>query len=303
MKVDFGYCCISVIHEKLRCNRSSTKTYLEKMEEGKAREYLIKKANENLLEAARLLSENAKADIKAYRLPEQILPQIDLGYYGIEDVRDNLLLVGKTANHLDIQLSNHPSQYFVLNSKNPEVVRKTITSLNLFAETLHAMELQHVPNLILHVGVKNGYEHPMEAMDAFCENFERLDNAAKRFLVIENDHVSFTVEDCLNIHQKIGIPVVFDNMHYQWNPGNLSFDDAVKGAVDTWGKRTPKFHLASDKGKNKHAHSDFIEREDYEKLRRAAEATNIKHCYMMLECKQKDAAILELRKEISKMSS
>lgn len=294
MDIKLGYCCISTIHEKLRCNRCSTKTYLESKSRSECHDLLIEKARENLHDLSLLLQENYKNKIFAFRISEQLLPQIDLGYYTIDELNEELENVGKIANQYDIQLSTHPSQYFVLNSLKEDVVKRSINSLNLFAEMLSRMNLNRVPNIILHVGVKNCYETTEEACDTFCGNFLRLNEITRSYLVIENDHVSFTVEDCLYIHRKLGIPVVFDNRHYHWNPGNLTFQQAVKEVVKTWGNRIPKFHLASDKDPNKHAHDDYVLISDYLELETAIEKTGIDECYIMLECKQKDKAVLKL---------
>lgn len=293
---------MSMLHEELKCSRASTKTYLEKMDLGKRHDYLVDKAKANLDDLVTLLKQNEKAGIMAYRIPEQIVPQIDLGYYSLEDVKEELERAGKIANEFGMQLSSHPSQYFVLNSLREDVVERTIGSLNAFADMLAFMKLEKVPNLTLHLGMKSGYETLDEAVGMFAKNFERLNENAKNFLVIENDHVSFTVEECMKLHAMIGIPVVFDNKHYEWNPGSLEFDEAVGMALETWKKRIPKLHLSSDKEGKKHAHSDYIELSDYNKMKEAVEKTSQKECYFMLECKQKDKAVLQLRKEIEELA-
>lgn len=298
MKINLGYCCVSVLHEKLRCNRSSTKTYLDRHTTQKCHDYLLEKATANLKDLESLLMENRKLNIMAYRVPEQLLPQLDLGYYTIDDVKEKLAYVGSIANAYHMQLSTHPSQYFVLNSLRKDVVDKTIASMNLFARMFERMNLDKIPNIVLHVGVKNGYASEKEAIEAFCNNYQRLGEEAKKYLVVENDHVSFTVSDCLRIHEIIGIPVVFDNMHYQWNCGTLSYEEAVKKVVRTWGNRTPKFHLSSDRDEKKHAHAEYIEWNDYKKLVGAIKNTGIPECNIMLECKAKDRAVVALMKQI-----
>lgn len=300
MKINLGYCCVSVLHPKLRCNRASTKTHLEAMDQEKCREYLISKAKQNLKDLGFLLRENKKLDILAYRLPEQIVPQIDLGYYTLDDVQQELEEAGQVANQLGIQLSTHPSQFFVLNSLREDVVQKTLTTIGLYSEMFERMKLDKVPNLTLHVGVKNGYPTTEDALDAFCFNYERLNKPAKEYLVLENDHVSFHIEDCLRIHEKIGIPIVFDNKHYEWNVGELSYEEGLSQAVNTWGERIPKLHLSTDKEGNKHAHSEYVEYSDYHKMEQALLKTNIKECNVMLECKKKDEAVVKLKKEIQK---
>ena len=299
MEIHLGYCCVSMLHKKLQCSRASTKTYLEKHSKETCHDYLIEKAKQNLADLKRLLVLNYENNILCYRVPEQVLPQVDLGYYEVDELQTELKEVGEIANKLNLQLSTHPSQYFVLNSLREDVVERTVHSLSLIAEVFENMQLNKIPNLTLHLGMKQGYDSIEKAIATFSKNYERLGEAAKKYLVLENDHVSFTVKDCLSVHHQIGIPIVFDNKHYEWNSGLLTYEDALSAAVHTWGARTPKLHLSSDKEGKKHAHSDFIEPEDYFKMRDALLCSGISECYIMLECKQKDSAVIELRKSIS----
>lgn len=288
-----------MLHKELQCSRASTKTYLDKHSKETCHNYLLEKAHQNLEDLKLLLRYNQEKKIYAYRMPEQILPQLDLGYYKIVELNKELIEVGRVANQYQIQLSTHPSQYFVLNSTREEVVARTVHSLDLIAETMEQMQLDKIPNLTLHLGMKRGYESVEEAIRVFCKNYKRLGTAARNYLVLENDHVSFTIEDCLKVHDQIGIPIVFDNKHYEWNPGILSYEEALSKAVNTWGRRIPKLHLSSDREEKKHAHSDYIHIDDYETMVNALQKTNILECNLMLECKQKDAAVIELMKKIS----
>lgn len=301
MKIHLGYCCVSMLHKELQCSRASTKTYLDKHSREHNHEYLISKAKKNLADLQTLLLLNHGVGIEAYRIPEQVLPQVDLGYYKIEELRSNLIETGRVANKYHIQLSTHPSQYYVLNSLRTDVVERTIHSLDLIAQTLEEMELKLIPNITLHLGMKNGYETVDEAIDEFCQNYMKLGEPARSYLVLENDHVSFTVDQCMKVHEQIGIPIVFDNKHYEWNTGDLEYEEAVAKTLKTWPTnpyRIPKLHLSSDRDTKKHAHSDYVLYPDYERMVTALEQAECEECNIMLECKQKDAALLKLRKEI-----
>lgn len=294
MKVQFGYACISNLHPNLKCSQNSTKSYLEKIGETRAREYLMEKARSNLNNLQLLLQKNVENKIYAFRLPEQLLPQADLGYYSWEEFKPQLKAIGKYCNRYNIKLSQHPSQYFVLNSTRQEVVDKTIKSLNMFADILAAFELKHIPNLTIHVGAKASYRNLQEACDAFCRNYHFLNDNAKRFLVVENDQNSFSTEHCMYIHEQIGIPVVFDNAHFKMNQANLTFDEAVKLSLSTWNNRIPKFHLSSEDEQTRHAHADYIDKNDFKELIRSCLLANCDKVIFILECKEKDKALLQL---------
>lgn len=292
-----GYCCISTLNPKLKCSQGSTKTWLEAQPYNVARRKLLEKANSNLDNLKRLLHQNNANGIFAFRLPEQLLPQFDLGYYDISEFADKLLAIGQVANKFGMQLSQHPSQYFVLNSLRTDVVDKTIASLNSFADILDMMQLELTPNLTVHVGALNGYKCKTDALDMFCDNFHRLNSNAKRFLVVENDQSSFSVADCLYIHRQIGIPVVLDSAHHAFNSDNIPLAVAVKSVIPTWGSRIPKFHLSSEDEQTRHSHADYVTLDDYMSLAIPINKLGI-DCCIMLETKLKDEALLRLRKEI-----
>ena len=295
MNINLGYCCISVTKDNLKCSQSSTKTWLDSHTYGQSRHKLLEKANSNLDNLERLLHHNATNGIYAFRLPEQLLPQFDLGYYDIAEFSDRLATIGEIANSYDMQLSQHPSQYYVLNSLNQSVVDKTIASLNTFADILDMMQLVNTPNLTIHVGARGGYADEDAAIDAFCHNFQLLNDNAKRFLVVENDQNSFDIINCLAIHDLIGIPVVLDNAHHNMNnPDGVSLAVAVKLVLPTWGKRIPKFHLSSEDSQARHSHDDYVTIADYLSLVNPLTLIGPERVVIMCEAKKKDEAVLRL---------
>jgi UV DNA damage endonuclease len=52
--------------------------------------------------------------------------------------------------------------------------------------------------------------------------------------VIENDDQNFNVDDCLTIHQAVGIPIVFDVFHHSILPDNSSLPVALARTAQTW---------------------------------------------------------------------
>lgn len=126
--------------------------------------------------------------------------------------------VGKIANELNMYISYHPSQFFLLTSKNPEVIKNSVRNFNVFAKILSLMKLKNNPILLTHVGAIKCYSNMEEACDAFCDNFKLLSKEAQNYFAIENDQTSHSIDSCMYIHRKLGIPVVFDHAHYSYNP-------------------------------------------------------------------------------------
>jgi UV DNA damage endonuclease len=292
----FGYACISSRYPELKTGSTSTLTYLNRLEEYKRGPYLRTKARQNILNLRQLLKKTAEGPLRAYRLPDDFLPMIDLGYYSPLEFADDLAEIGHYANEKDFHISFHPSQFFVLNSATPRVVDSAIKNFDLFAEILDLFQLKNTPNLVTHVGAVKTYPTSKAACDAFIHNFGRLSERAKKFLVIENDQSAHSIDSCLYIHNAIKIPVVLDNAHYNYNPvPNLSLGDAAQLALATWGSRTPKMHLSSERETGgRHAHADFIDPEDFYSLYEPIKNSNTPQAIFMIEAKAKDQAALFL---------
>jgi UV DNA damage endonuclease len=94
-----------------------------------------------------------------------------------------------------------------------------------------------------------------------------LPDHIKNRLVLENCEKNFSIQDCLDIAEKVNIPIVFDTHHFecykQLHPEE-SFKDPeyyIPLILKTFEKRNikPKFHV-SEQGSGKIGHhSDYIE--------------------------------------------
>ena len=106
-----------------------------------------------------------------------------------------------------------------------------------------------------------------KTIDRWCQQFLELPDNVKNRLVLENCEKNFSVEDCLEISNRINIPIVFDTHHfecYKLLHKDEKFnepDEYIHAILETWWKRKikPKFHV-SEQGSGKIGHhSDFIE--------------------------------------------
>ena len=76
----------------------------------------------------------------------------------------------------------------------------------------------------------------------------------------------YSVKDLMYIHERIGIPIVFDYHHHKFCTGDLSEQEALELAISTWPKDIkPIVHYSESKalheGNEKvkpQAHSDYI---------------------------------------------
>ena len=73
-------------------------------------------------------------------------------------------------------------------------------------------------------------------MKRFVERFKKLPAEVRRRLAVENDDVSYTLADCMEIHEATGVPVIFDIFHHRINSSGEDAGEAVRLASSTWGR-------------------------------------------------------------------
>ena len=134
-------------------------------------------------------------------------------------------------------------------------------------------------------------------------------------MVLENDDSRFSVVDILWVHERTGIPLVFDNLHHRLNnPANLLPRDALKACLATWPEETrPKIHFstprtewmvapdpATGEPKVRQArwsrHSDYVN--PFEFIDFVSLAEGLRTFDVMLEVRAKDLALLQLRRDL-----
>jgi UV DNA damage endonuclease len=124
------------------------------------------------------------------------------------------------------------------------------------------MGLSKTPYNKINIHCNGVYGDKISAMDRFCKNFKRLSKSVQSRLTVENDDKAsmYSVCDLMYIHERIGIPIVFDYHHYKFCPGVLSEDEALEVAASTWPRGiTPVVHYSESKeGSKPQAHSDYI---------------------------------------------
>ncbi len=255
-------------------------------------------------------------DVRMYRISSDFVPYAthpDMPrFHGqIRECAAELAEVGGIARARGIRLSLHPSQYVLLSAVRPEITRQGIADVDSQAELLDAMELGPEAVVVLHLG--GAYGDKDAAIARFVDTFPRLSEGGRRRLVIENDEKIYTVEDCLRVHEAVGVPVVFDHQHHLLNPGSLPVGDAVRRALATWPAGVmPKVHFSSprldsrivSRGKREveappllSQHADYVHPWEFAGFLRQAGDAGFD---VMLEAKMKDAALLKLRGELTK---
>ncbi|MBA2752920.1 MAG: UV DNA damage repair endonuclease UvsE [Chloroflexia bacterium] len=264
----------------------------------------------------------AGSGIRMYRMSSDIAPYAthpDLPRFHaqLDDCAEELAAFGAKARALDIRLSLHPSQYIVLNSPVERVAAASLRDFDVQAALLDRMGMGPACRVVTHVG--GVYGDRAAAADRFVARYEALPAATRARLVLENDEVSWSVPDVLAIHERCGVPIVFDVLHHRVNdPAGIDPAEACLACLATWPPdQRPKIHYSSQRLADRTVfrrtaatgektarsaapkagqHDDWIDPADFIAFRTA---TGTARYDVMLEAKLKDLAVLCLRDAIT----
>lgn len=182
------------------------------------------------LEALReILNYTSKQNIKLLRLSSDIIPFATKPKEGVsldwqEYFKETFDELKSLINQSGIRISFHPGQYTVLNSPKEDVVKRAIADLHYHVDLLELLGADQTNKMVIHIGGVYGDRN--QAIERFIGQAKNLPERIRRHLVIENDERLFSIDEVLYISQKTGLPVVFDNLHYEV----LSEDQPLKVA-------------------------------------------------------------------------
>ena len=290
--MNLGYACINMsMGKKVTTNRTMVKRTFE----AKGLDYVSELALLNAKDIIKVLEWNRQNGIMFFRLSSTIIPwgdHIDItALKDYKEIKSELKKAGDFAKFWNMRITSHPGPFNVLVSPKEEVVLNTIADLELHAKIFDMMGLSKTPYNKINIHCNGVYGDKIKAMNRFCENFARLSDSVRSRLTIENDDKAsmYSVDDLMYIHNRIGIPIVFDYHHHKFCTGGLSEQAALELAISTWPiDITPAVHYSESRDDKKpQAHSDYIERlpETYGNV-----------VDIMVEAKAKELAILKFIK-------
>jgi len=226
----------------------------------------------NSRDIIKILEWNRLRGIKLFRLTSALIPwgdSLDLTQLkDYEEIRSELKKAGDFAREHGIRITTHPGPFNVLLSPNEAVVEKTIQDLEMHGKIFDMIGLDKSPYNKINIHCNGVYGDKPAAMDRFCLNFSRLSESVRSRLTVENDDKAsmYSVIDLMYIHKKIGTPIVFDYHHHGFCTGDLTEEEALKLAAETWPEGIKQLvHYSESKalheGNTKlkpQAHSDYI---------------------------------------------
>jgi UV DNA damage endonuclease len=222
--------------KKVSTNRGMVKRTFN----AKGLDYVSELALANCKDVIKILEWNRLNGIYLFRLSSALIPwgdNIDLTQLkDYNEIKSELKKAGDFAKFWGMRITCHPGPFNVLVSPNESVIHKTIADLELHGKIFDMMGLNKTPYNKINIHCNGVYGDKKSALDRFITNYKRLSKSVQKRLTIENDDKAsmYSVKDLMYVHEKIGIPIVFDYHHHQFCTGDLSEEDALRLAVSTW---------------------------------------------------------------------
>ena len=306
MDTDYiGYACINTELNSLpKNNRITTnRTMIKKTFDAKGVKYASELSLSNVEDLLQIVKWNEENNIKFFRMSSEMFPWAS--HYNIDDMPDideiskKLKEVGDYAKQHNHRLTFHPGPFNKLASPKENVVKNTITDLEIHGKIMDLMELPrtHWAKINIHVGA--AYGDKPTALATFCRNVEKLSPAVRTRLTVENDDKASlysTKELYEGVYKQTNIPIVFDYHHHKFCTGGQTEKEALELACSTWGGVVPVVHYSesareeqNDLSIKEQKHSNLV----YNKINTYNNNINI-----MIEAKSKELAVLKYKKEI-----
>lgn len=202
-----GLCCL--FHNEPIKFKTYTKTALLKLSKADRTDKILSIITHNIKTLQQAIIYCYENNIESYRFSSDLSPHFDY----ISTVLDNLTIekLFQAVQEIDtkhIAISCHPGQFVNLGSLNNDVVMNSIKEIEYHGRLCTALNSKE---LNIHIG-SGTYGNKTEAKSRFIENFSSL---YYKHITIENDELSYSVEDCLEVAEALNIPVTFDLHHHR----------------------------------------------------------------------------------------
>lgn len=151
--------------------------------------------------------------------------------------------VGRLARDRGVRLSFHPGQFTVLASDNPEIVTRSIEEFEYHATMAAWMGFgKQFQDFKINVHIA-GRAGPAGIRSAYT----RLSPEARNTLTIENEEITYGLDDCLSLRDLV--PIVLDIHHHFIREGEyISPDDErIRAVVDSWRGVRPVIHYSQSR--------------------------------------------------------
>jgi UV DNA damage repair endonuclease len=229
---------------------STTVAWLNRQSTAVAEEKLWDLMKQNI-EATRMLVKRVgelDENLRMVRLSSDILPvytePVWSRFWRLPDTRAycerGFKQIGDLARENNVKLSMHPGQFCVLASDNPDIVDRSIEEFEYHADMARWMGFGvSFQDFKINVHI-SGRAGPAGIRSAY----KRLSPEARNCITIENEEISYGLDDCLSISDLV--PIVLDIHHHWIREGEYigSSDIRVNRVVDSWRGVRPTLHYS-----------------------------------------------------------
>jgi UV DNA damage endonuclease len=290
--IRWGLCC-KFLEEPIRF-RLTTATALLKRPPRERRRKLADLCLANAKALREALQFCVAHGIGCFRVNSQILPlktHPEAGYElaklpGGQAIIRQFKDCGRFARRHGLRTSFHPDPFILLNSPDPDIVRRSLADLRYHAEVAAWIGAD-----VINIHGGGAYGDKPGALKRLALEIRRLPAPLRSRLTLENDDRVFTPDDLLPLCRDTGIPLVYDVHHHRCLPDRLSIEQASRAALGTW-DREPLFHVSSPihgwHGKTPSRHADMIHPADFPACWTPLDIT------VEVEAKSKEKAVLAL---------
>lgn len=148
--------------------------------------------------------------------------------------------VGGLARNRGVRVSFHPGQFTVLASDNPEIVERSIEEFEYHADMARWMGFGRSFQdfkINVHIAGRAGPEGIRRA-------YSRLSPEARNTITIENEEISYGLDDCLTISDLV--PIVLDIHHCWLHEGQYirPQDPRIQRIIASWRGVRPVIHYS-----------------------------------------------------------
>jgi len=284
-----GYPCIN---RGIGCTANSTFRLASYSEER-----LVQKVDNNLDCLFKILQYNVQKGLFFFRISSDLVPFAShpvCTFDWADHFSRQLKKIGSFIKKHNLRISMHPDQFVVINSLKDDVVERSVWELEYHCTVLDKMALDSTAKIQIHLG--GVYGDKRSAMDRFIERYSSLSKSLKSRLVIENDDRSYSLEDCLSVHEKISIPIIFDAFHHQCLNNGETLRQGLQLSASTWQESDgiPMVDYSSQqRGQRPGSHAKTLNRAIFKKFLHETRGLDFD---LMLEIKDKETSAFKALK-------
>ena len=237
--IRYGYCCINqqLSSQGIRTGR----TMIDRKFKLGGLQLASDIALANARDLLTILQWNESQGIRLFRVGSELFPRWNhyelAALPDIAEITQHLRAAGDYAKAHGHRITTHPGPFHILGSPDAVVVDNSIISLERHSELFDLMGFAPSFDNPINIHIGATYGDKTGTVDRWLRNYDRLSDACKSRLVIENDDKAsmYSVRELYNtLYAAAGVPVTFDYWHHTFNTGDLSEEEAFFMARETW---------------------------------------------------------------------